>query len=159
MKTSTLSLSTLVIFVGLLSNALAVTWSSNFVQADINTLTPMVKNIQTCLSAQNYGAAYDILGNKGTKKLVAFGKTKLIYTKQDFIHAFASYKQYGEPKFNFDSAKLLSARSASSYQMTVDGTITVSLPVSIKFNANIIFTGANPVVGEVKSAIFTLNFG
>ncbi|EGG00432.1 uncharacterized protein MELLADRAFT_79235 [Melampsora larici-populina 98AG31] len=159
MKTSTIFLSTLVIFVGLLSNALAVKWSSNFAQEDIVTLTPLLKNMQTYLSAQNYGAAYDILGNKGTKKLVAFGDTTVIYTKQDFINAFASYQQFGKLKFNFDSAKLVSARSASSYQMTVNGAITVSFPVSIKLNANIIFAGADPVAGEVKSAIFTINFG
>jgi len=103
MKTSTLFLSTLVIFAGLLSNALAVTWSSNFAQADINTLTPLLKNMQTYLSSENYGGAYDILGNKGTKKVVAFGETTVIYTKQDFIDAFASYKEFGKLSFNFKS--------------------------------------------------------
>merc|ERR1712137_390742 len=52
MKTSTIFLSTLVIFVGLLSNALAVKWSSNFAQEDIVTLTPLLKNMQTYLSAE-----------------------------------------------------------------------------------------------------------
>ncbi|EGG04131.1 uncharacterized protein MELLADRAFT_72460 [Melampsora larici-populina 98AG31] len=144
MKTSTLFLSTLVIFAGLLSNALAVTWSSNFAQADINTLTPLLKNMQTYLSSE---------------KVVAFGETTVIYTKQDFIDAFASYKEFGKLSFNFKSAKLLSARSASSYQMTVDGGISTSFGIPITFNANIIFTGAHPVAGEVKSAIFTINIG
>ncbi|KAH9819033.1 secreted protein [Melampsora americana] len=159
MKTSTLFFSTLVIFAGLLSNTLALTWSKNFAKADINTLTPILNNMQTYLSNEQYGAIYDILGDHGSKKLVnnVFGGTTIIKSKQEFINAFAQYKQYGELIFAIDSAQLKSGRTARHYRFVMNGQIRLSLPIAIAFNADVTFAGKKPVVGQVSAVTFTVS--